>query len=292
MSKATIRLTVGCLVLFFTVSYASDSSWTFPEIEGWELEDEVLVYHPGNLYEYINGMATVFLDYDFQELEIAEYKKGETDYLTVDVYRHRTPAHAFGIYSQERLGDGRYLKIGAEGYVVTPVLNFLKGSYYVKIKGFGQAAEREEILIDLAGAVEERLEGDSSLPKLLACFPVENIEDRSESFIARNFLGHSFLSAAFTADYDAGEEAFRLFIIDAPSADACRTMLEKYLAFVNDGRGKIEAGEYDLSDSYNGPVTIVWRENVLWGAVYSGVKPGAYLTEMEDLLRKNGFIDQ
>ncbi len=249
------------------------------------------MYDPGNLYEYINGMATVYLDYDFRELHVAEYTQGDNESITIDVYRHRTPNHAFGIYSQERFGEAKFLNIGVEGYAAPSVLHFLKGSYYIKIKAFGEEAEREETLISIARAIDAGLEAEAHLPKVLACFPQKNKVDQSEAFIARNFLGHSFLSGAFTAEYSTDEDDFRLFIIEAASIDDCRMMVEKYVEFVKADRDEIEAGKYELNDPYNGPVTLYWKGAVIWGAVDGGEAPVEYLVKVENLLRKNGFLD-
>ena len=60
-------------------------------------------FSPKTLFEYINGDADLYLMYDFQELKVAEYLNEKKASVIVDVYRHKTPTHAFGIYSQERL---------------------------------------------------------------------------------------------------------------------------------------------------------------------------------------------
>ena len=64
----------------------------------------------------------------------------------MEAYRHRTPEDAFGIYSQERLPDGNFLTIGAEGYIDPHILNFVTGRYYVKINSFKTGAEDREVL--------------------------------------------------------------------------------------------------------------------------------------------------
>ena len=88
----------------------------FPEMTGWKQSGEIQTFIPKNLYEYINGAADLYLTYDFQELKVAEYQNEKKASVTVDVYRHKTPLYAFGIYSQERLSEANFLDIGAQGY--------------------------------------------------------------------------------------------------------------------------------------------------------------------------------
>jgi len=55
------------------LSEASEHSKLFPEIKGWEISGEIKVYTPETLYDYINGAEELYLSYDFQELQVAEY---------------------------------------------------------------------------------------------------------------------------------------------------------------------------------------------------------------------------
>ena len=112
------------------------TTFTFPAITGWKPSGEIQTFTPETLFEYINGGADLYLTYDFQELKVAEYLNEKKASVILEVYRHKTPIHAFGIYSQERLPDADFLEIGSQGYIETNVLNFLAGSTYVKISSF------------------------------------------------------------------------------------------------------------------------------------------------------------
>jgi hypothetical protein len=63
----------------------------FPPINGWVKTGEIQTFSPDNLYEYINGAADLYLKYEFQELQVAEYQGSEKASITVEVYRHKTP---------------------------------------------------------------------------------------------------------------------------------------------------------------------------------------------------------
>ena len=145
----TICLILGIIILMW-IPGVDAKDFKFPEITGWKQSGEVQTFIPKTLFEYINGAADLYIMYDFQELKVAEYLNEKKASVIVDVYRHKTPTHAFGIYSQERLSDANFINIGAQGYVEKNVLNFLTGLYYVKLNSFNTGAEDEEILLNFA----------------------------------------------------------------------------------------------------------------------------------------------
>jgi hypothetical protein len=95
---------------------AEGKSSPFPEVKGWKPHEKPQILSRNNLYDYIDGAADLYLKLDFQELEVVEYRNEKKAAVTVEVYRHRTPNDAFGIYSQERLADASFLDIEAQGY--------------------------------------------------------------------------------------------------------------------------------------------------------------------------------
>src|SRR4030043_1728339 len=131
----TIHLIVG-IIVFFGVPGLEAKDFKFPEVAGWKQSGEVQTFIPKTLFEYINGAADLYITYDFQELKVAEYLNEKKASVIVDVYCHKTPIHAFGIYSQERLSNANFLDIGAQGYIEQNILNFLIGPYYVKINSY------------------------------------------------------------------------------------------------------------------------------------------------------------
>lgn len=241
--------------------------FAFPEMAGWKLAGEVQTFSPENLYDHINGGADIYLKYDFQELRVAEYENDRKASVTIEVYRHRTPVHAFGIYSQERLGNADYLAVGAQGYAEKGVLNFLAGDCYVKMSGVDVGPEERPVLLAFAEKVVENLGGKGALPAALSFFPSEGKRMNSEKFIAREFLGYSFFRSAFTADYDLSGRKFQLFLIEGQDAKACGDMVRAYLGKSGKRPEKVEEGRFRLKDPYHGEMDFYWKGNHLWGAL-------------------------
>ena len=119
--------------------------------------------------------------------------------------------------------------MGAQGYIDENLLNFLSGSYYVKINSYNTGAEDREILQSFAKKVLENLDEKGTLPPILSSFPAGGKNRNSEKFVAKNFLGYSFLHSAFTADYELSGKKFKLFLIQTGDKNECKNMIQKYL---------------------------------------------------------------
>jgi hypothetical protein len=263
-----LPLLLSCALGFLVFSGApmlEGKTIAFPEMSGWKQDGKAQIFSPKTLYEYINGAADLYLAYEFQDLRVAEYKGEKKAGVTVEVYRHKTPTQAFGIYSQERLANAKFLDIGAQGYHEPNVLNFLTGPYYVKINGFNTGEDDEKVLMPFAKKVEEILGGKTLLPQVLSSFPQEGMKKNTEKFIFKNFLGYSFLHSGYTADYEVSGKKFKIFVIEGKNREDCREMIEKYLRQTGNQNPKAAEGTYGLKDSYHGPVDLLWKGKFIWG---------------------------
>jgi hypothetical protein len=268
--------------LFFMATRVEAGTVAFPEMAGWDQPEKSQLYSPETLYEYIDGAADLYLSYEFQELSVAEYRGAQKAAVTVEIYRHSTPTQAFGIYSQERLANAKLLEIGAQGYQEPTVLNFLTGSYYVKINGYETGAEDERILLAFGRKIEQILGRNPSLPEILAAFPQEGLKPHSEKFISKDFLGYSFLHSGFTADYELSGKAFKILVIEGRDQDDCRGMIERYLKETG-SPGELSEGLYRLKDRHHGDVDLLWKGRFIWGTLNLD-EPGLrskYLKEIE-----------
>jgi len=286
-----VVLAVGLIFGMVRLGWASPSElkvFVFPEIKGWKQSGEIQTFSPKTLYEYIDGAADLYLMYDFQALKVAEYQNEKKSSVTVDVYYHKTPIQAFGIYSQERLPDATFIDVGAQGYVESNVLNFLIGPCYVKISSYNTGTQDREILLTFAKNVAEGLGEGGSLPSILSCFPEEGKKKQSEKFINKNFLGYSFLYSAFTADYEITGAKFKLFVIESDPIE-CKGMIQKYLQQIGSPAKEVVEGRYTLHDPYQGEIDLYWQGKYIWGIVNTS-EPALrlkYLKLFEEGLKKN-----
>jgi hypothetical protein len=268
MTKA-FGLILGIVGLLWSPA-AQAADVRFPSVSGWKQVGEIQTFNPNTLYEYINGGADLYLAYDFEELKVAEYQNGKKASVTVEVYRHRTATHAFGVYSQERVPGANFIDVGVQGYQEVHALNFLSGNTYVKITSFETGPEDQAILLTFAKAVAGNLGDKGAFPSILAGFPGEGKVKNSEKFIAKKFLGYPFLHSAFSAEYDVSGRNFRLFIIEGKDQADCRDMVEKYLAQLGMQDKAVAEGQYALSDAYHGEIELHWRGARIWGILDLG----------------------
>ncbi len=243
---------------------ARGEGFAFPEMSGWKIPEAPQKFSPRTLYQYINGAADLYLAYEFQELNVAEYRNEQKAAVTVEIYRHKNPTQAFGIYSQERLATARYLDVGAQGYQEPTVFNFITGPYYVKINGYKTGPEDEKIMSSFGRKIEAALGGKTLLPEILSAFPADGKKENTEKFIAKDFLGYSFLHNGFTTDYEVAGKKFKIFAIEGRDPDDCRGMVEKYLA-QNKSQAQVAQGAFRLKDPYHGEVDLFWKGRFIWG---------------------------
>ena len=265
MKKYLFRLTLifSLLIAHFSSGAYVRGSSLFPEIRDWKLSISEEVYTPGNLWDIINGAADAYLSYDFIDLHLAEYSKGDV-VVHVELYRHGSTDNTFGIYSSERSPDYHFIDIGAEGYSAEGILNFLSGRYYVKTYSTSPGTGVQESLRHIAGEVERSLNQEKQWPSELGMLPEAGRLARTERYIAMNFLGFDFLHSAFIADYSDSQD-FQIFLIHAGDSGEITSMLEKYLEFTGQAHELINNKSFVIEDPYNGNILVSVYQDYICG---------------------------
>ncbi len=245
-----------------------------PVISGWTIDKTVEVFDPDNLFERINGAAEGYLLYDFKELTVFVYNKnGDQDtYVTIQIYRHATPADAFGVYAAERPTESNFAQIGVEGYQEGPMLNFFVDCLYVKIESPSSSDDVVKVVRQIADNLSRKINSKATFPAVLQSFPAENKLQHSEQYVPKSFLGHEFLYDAFTAEYQVSGKKYQVFIIDAGTAADAKTMLTKYYQFTKQ-TVQLNEGRQSVKDRYNGDIECQWKGRYIWGIVNDNNAP-------------------
>lgn len=260
----TKKLHIVVLLLAATLHLQAAESSLFPQIQGWKLNEEQRVYSSGDLWELIDGAADIFLSYYFQDLHIAEYSNKD-QIIRVELYKHSTLANTYGIYTAERMPDYPQVNMGSQGYKSQGVLNFMTGTYYVKIMSAGIAEADESAIALVAEKVNAQLAQPVKLPDELDLFPVEGKVYLSDSYIAQNFLGYSFFRAAFTARYGTQGD-IQLFIIRL-TAEEIKKMIDQYIAMMKEDKVQLKDGYYIIHDLFNGTIFLRQKGNTMAGVL-------------------------
>ncbi len=265
----------------------------FPVIDNWKQPKKISTYNPGNLWDIINGAAENYISYQFEELLFGEYHNANNEYIAVEIYRHKNPVYAYGIYTQERPADADFLKIGTEGYQIESSLNFLTDRYYVKIRTHNQSDTVKTTIRELAKKIADAIGGVTTLPEVVGCFPEQGKINKSEQFIAKNFIGLEFLNDVFTARYKTSGKPFNLFVIACKNTGECKKLLKQYLKFANHEKKRPKQESYTIHDPYNGVVGLEWRQNYIFGIVNltDKEKHASYLQKLKTNLQEKNLID-
>lgn len=261
-----------------------------PAIEGWSISDKVEVFDSGNLYDRINGGADAFLICNFVEMTAVDYTKNNSEvYITLQMYRHASPADAFCAYSGERSPRSDFLHIGTEAYREPAMLYFLSGSVYVKMQTHDKSPETAAAMEQIARALADKIEANPAFPDLLKAFPEADKEARSEVYIVESFLGHRFLHSAYRAAYRTGGKEYFLFILDGKTKEGAEKMLRDYLTFTKQPIAPEEGRQITLKDRYNGDIIMRWSGAFLLGVINDEgavVDAASVLQELETAILK------
>jgi hypothetical protein len=252
---------LAIFIFSFFLSNAAENS-LFPELQGWKMKVNDKVYNSGDLWELIDGAADIFLSYYFEDLHIAEYTK-KNQIIRVELYKHKTFEDTYGIYTAERMPDYPQVTVGSQGYKSQGVLNFMAGNYYVKIMSAGVAEVDEPTLAMVAAQVDSKLAQPKGMPETLGLFPEEGRVFLSDTYIAQNFLGYSFLSHAFSVKYEKPAD-LQLFIIKG-TPEEIQKMFDQYLTMMKEDKVQQKEGLYVVADLFNGTVYLKKLDQYLIG---------------------------
>jgi hypothetical protein len=264
------RIFFGCTVLFIlflpaSSSYSQES--LFPQISDWKIAQDDPVYTSNNLWDIIDGAADLFLEYAFVDLHIARYIGTDSTEVKVELYRHASDVDAFGMYSQERDTGYNFIQVGVQGYLQQGVLNFLTGSFYIKLSTYQTGSKAQDAMVIIGRRLVEHLQQNNSMPKLFKVFPEEGKLRNTDQYVARNFLGYSFLNSAYVASYK-DSSVFKVFVIEAATPEKANAVVAAYLNVVpKESIAKPASDTYQIHDPHNGMIGLQKYGRYLYGII-------------------------
>jgi hypothetical protein len=241
-------------VISVSLSYSQES--LFPQIPGWKITQDDPVYNANNLWDIIDGAADLYLEYAFIDLHIARYISADSIEVKVELYKHASDVDAFGMYSQERDTVYNFIQLGVQGYLQQGVLNFLTGSYYIKMSTYQTGSKAQGAMLTIGRMLVEHLKQNNVMPKLFQVFPAEGKLSKTEQYIAHNFLGYSFLNSTYVVTYK-DSSAFKVFVIESTTSEKTNAMLAKYFnAVPKEAVTKFAPDKYQIRDPHNGVIEL------------------------------------
>jgi hypothetical protein len=158
------------------------------------------MYTADNLWEYINGAAELFVEYEVETCHTGDLESHGL-VVTIDYYNMGTPLNAFGVYVRERPDPGTAIAGATEALISPPYQALLlKGSRYVKVNVFeGELTEANGLA--LLEAISSALPGPSSYPEELDLLPEQGRLAGTAGFQREGFLGLTELTDCMYAEY-------------------------------------------------------------------------------------------
>ncbi|MDZ7725760.1 MAG: DUF6599 family protein [candidate division KSB1 bacterium] len=180
------------------VSFLPDADFS----PGWSYDFEPEVYGPDNLFEYINGEAELYKDYEFNIMATASYMLDSNPALsfTVDVYDMGTALNAFGVYSSYRKPNLRFADIGTQATLSEMTIRFYKGKYFVQLNAGSLEDTVKTVMRETAAAIADKLP-DLPLPEKLTWLPDTLRVEHSLTYVTRGFLGQGAFGQVLHAQY-------------------------------------------------------------------------------------------
>lgn len=286
------------LLLFLSTGMAADSTGVLsllpdPDFSpGWNYDFEPEVYGPDNLFEYINGEAELYKDYEFKIMATASYLMHTDPALsfTVDIYDMRTALNAFGVYSTYRQPDLTFADIGREAALSELTIRFYKGKYFVQLNAGSLEDTVNTVMRTQAGAIAGRVP-ELPLPEELKRLPKSKRVPHSLTFVTKGFLGQEAFGPVLHAQYTLEDQTCIGFAALFESADRAHVALDQFKQ--NLGQRDIQVSDWNDGITadlpYQGHIVIRPTGTMLIGAYKADdLQPLKTLSSMiEEHVRKS-----
>jgi len=224
------------LISVSTLVSAGDLKEKLPsagEFADFKIMEKPAMYHPGNLWRYVNGGASIYLAYDFEELiTFTIIHKGSEIEIAVDIYDMGKPINAYGIYSLQRSPDGKPIKWGSDGSLSGGALYFWQNRYYVKLMPYNITPRADELLPKLAGIISRKLPDVQVLPRQLNVFPKDSSIKNSDRYIKKDILGQDYFKNGFRVEYELKGQQYTIILIEGRTPEETALNLKRYRVYL------------------------------------------------------------
>jgi hypothetical protein len=240
---------------------------------GWQKVDGPQVYSADNLWEWIDGDAPVYLEYQFS-YAVRVLLASEELRVEVGVFVMQSPLDAFGLFSRQRSEQAPAAPIANSAFWDGAQLHIWRNFVYLRLLPARQEESWRPRVRELAAALCEGLQPAESLPRLLTLLPPNNLLANSPTFYRANVLGQEKLRNGVRAKYRLGEAVLTLWLLECPSKSAAAQSLQLLAGVLGKQRSLRALGEEAFAGSAAsyGP-TMAMREGSYVAAVTHAVPP-------------------
>jgi len=223
------------LIILIQISLISLAQDNIPGILAEDMEGlEVLnsrEFNGSALWGYINGGADLYLEYGFNFLRVENLKLEEQEF-TVNIYRMKDAAAAFGIFSVSWFNCAGKFPEHTVSCITPYQLQFVKAQYYISIINETGNAKAREIGLKLTRIISAKIErNDFEVPDVFQKKEFEGIHGQAKFMKGRLGLENGFPS---WSGYFENIENFQV-----------------YMFVLKENESKIHIAEFVLEDKMN-----------------------------------------
>jgi Family of unknown function (DUF6599) len=230
---------------------------------GWAKAGPPVVFRGGNLFDYIDGGAEIFLEFGFDSLLVQDYRHEDSE-IVLELFRMESPESALGIYLMKCGEETPVEGVPARSSGDKTQFTIVKGAAFIHINNPEGKESAVPAMVDLARAVLESIPPGRPVRSLDELSPDKRIAG-SERLIRGPYALQSIFTFgegdvfglqgkifAVAGDYNdqEGEPSTRLII---PYPDEARSRaaflhllgnLDPYLTIIDKSDGKIVFRDY------------------------------------------------
>ena len=234
-----------------------------------ERASDIKVFRGDSLWEYINGGAELYHDYNFVEVATADYKAGEIEFV-LDIYRFDTSLNAYGLYTNFRPPAPDIIKLGVEGYKAPASLNFVKGVYLIRLTGYDETEPTDNALAATAREIDSILPGTTDYPEMFRKFYFVDKIKYTDKYLTKAFLGRKYLTEFYTQDYLIDGDTVTMFLSEDTGEVKCNLWTEELksdTSFFEVPRGiiTIHGRLFGYRDPYYNVIMSIYDSGLLFG---------------------------
>jgi len=213
---------------------------------GFKALSEPEFYGPDDLYEKINGKASLYLDSNFRRLSARRFASIDSPELWAELYIYDmgTARNAFAVFSLQRRPDTLDLFHfdPSFAYRTENAVYFTTGPYYVEFVGSSESPQLTNALVAAAPGIEKALPLDEPARiDELGLLEAENMLPGSIKLNLSNAFGFSGLTDTFSARYNIGGQTITAFVSRRTDSRDARTVAKSYHSFLIENGGTLRA---------------------------------------------------
>lgn len=196
----------------------------FPKsIGSYEIYGALEKYEGDNLFDFINGEAVLFEDYDYINMIVQRYR-WENNLLEVQITSYENPLNSFGIYAWHINPYGKFNEERCGGFVESSSFSFYKGNYFVRV--FLMQGEDKQGMKTIGCRIFDNLPGELKVPEQVSYFTHEKLVSNSVKYIPKNYLGYEELPPAWEASYQKDSDQYRVYVLKFENSSEAKSAEE------------------------------------------------------------------